>query len=123
MSESDEERHAGWRTEAESDGWNWSDPHWRQRVETSSALALTLEALRRAVDLRDACAESGEGKGLTARALFLVDVLNPLLERLVAERSVALNLTTITPTGLVIEIIQGLSDAGVLTSEEYRPTD
>jgi hypothetical protein len=59
------------------DGWTWSEPRWRSRVE-ADAEATVREALRRAVDLRDTLAEAGSSD--TARALCLVDVLNHLSE-------------------------------------------
>jgi hypothetical protein len=59
------------------DSWTWSDPRWRDRIG-ADAEATAREALRRAVDLRDTLAEAGSGN--TARALFLVDVLNHLAE-------------------------------------------
>lgn len=55
--------------------WNWSDPRWRERV-SDDVRATYREALRRAVDLRDTLAKSGEHAA--ARAVFLVDVLNEL---------------------------------------------
>src|ERR1700733_10671079 len=113
----DDERSARWRMEADSDGWRWWTPHWEQRVATDSTLALTVEALRRAVDLRDASAESGEDNGLTTRALFLVGVLNPLYERLVAERTESLGLSMACPNGRFTDIVQQLLEAGVLTPE------
>jgi len=57
--------------------WKWHDPEWRERVG-ADAEATTREALRRAVDLRDTLAETGSNQ--TARALFLVDVLNHLVQ-------------------------------------------
>jgi hypothetical protein len=124
MSESDQERPGvRWRMEAYSDGWKWCAPDWRQRVATDSVLALTVEALRRAVELRDACAESGEDTGLTARVLFLVDVLNPLLKCVVTERSGALDLAATYPHDSLTELVPQLSDAGILGPEEYRASD
>jgi hypothetical protein len=55
----------------------WSDPEWRERVG-ADAQATTREALRRAVDLRNTLAETESRE--TARALFLVDVLNHLAQ-------------------------------------------
>jgi hypothetical protein len=131
MPESDNERRGvGWRTEADSDGWMWEDLHWDQRVAAYSNLALAVEALRRAVDLRDACAKSEwagrerqENRGLTSRALYLVSVLNALFEREVAERAEALGLVMACPHGTGAEIVQHLLEAGVLMSEEYRPSN
>jgi hypothetical protein len=132
MSESDDERRGvGWRMEADSDGWRWwTGPFWEQRVAADSTLALVVEALRRAVNLRDACAESewarrddGKNAGLTARALFLVSVLNPLYERLVEERAESLGLTVPSPDGSLTEIVKQLLEAGILTPEEYQPRD
>jgi hypothetical protein len=88
-----------WRAEAESDGWRWWTPHWDKRVATDSVLALAVEAVRRGIDLRDACAESGDDKGLTLRALFLMEALNLIYERVVAERAEALGLTIAVPRG------------------------
>jgi hypothetical protein len=124
MSESNQDRSGvRWRMEADSDGWKWWAPDWRQRVATDSVLALTVEALRRAVELRDACAESGEDKGLTTRALFLVDVLNPLLQCVVTQRSGVLDLAATYPHDSLVELVQQLSDTGILRPQEYRPSD
>ncbi len=129
MPEFDEERRARWGMVPESDSWMWDDLHWDQRVDADNNLALAVEALRRAVDLRDACAESEwesrereENKGLTSRALFLVSVLNALLEREVFERMEALGLKMACPNGTGVEIVQQLLEAGVLTPDEYRPS-
>ena len=56
------------------DGWNSLDPRWRDRVDPTSGLALTVEALRRSIELRDVLAESGSRE--TVRALMLTAVLN-----------------------------------------------
>src|ERR1700686_2868556 len=95
---------SGWRNDPAPDGWKWTDPHWDDRVSSESTLALVVEALRRGIDLRDASAESGEGKGLTSRALFLIDVLNALFKLSVAERAEALGLNLETPSGTGAEI-------------------
>ena len=124
MPESNQEpRNIRWRMEAESDGWRWWTPHWDKRVATDSVLALAVEAVRRGIDLRDACAESGEDKGLTNRALFLMQALNLIYECAVAERAVALDLTVEVPHGTGAEIARQLLDAGILTPEEFRPSD
>lgn len=68
-------------SDPESDGWRWNDPHWKRRVSVDSVLALTVEAIRRGIGLREASAESGDAR-LTSRALGLVDVLNALSDRL-----------------------------------------
>jgi len=53
--------------------WRWEDLRWRDRV-SDDAVQLVREAARRAVDIRD----WSEGTGLTARAVFLVEVLDTL---------------------------------------------
>jgi hypothetical protein len=55
-------------------GWRWEDPRWRDWTGDDPA-QLLLEALRRAVDIRDRNAEQVR---LSARPLMLVDVLNAL---------------------------------------------
>lgn len=55
-------------------GWRWEDPRWREWTGGDSA-ELLLEALRRAVDIRDTNAQQIP---LRARPLILVDVLNAL---------------------------------------------
>ena len=55
-------------------GWRWEDPRWREWTG-SDAGKLLLEALRRAVDIRDA---NAQGIALSARPLVLLDVLNAL---------------------------------------------
>jgi hypothetical protein len=57
--------------------WTWSDPRWRDSVG-ADAQATAREALRRAVDLRDTLAEQRSKD--TARAVFLVAVLNHLTD-------------------------------------------
>lgn len=57
-------------------GWRWEDPRWRDWTEEDPQ-RLLLEALRRAVDIRDTNAQR---IALGARPLFLVDVLNALCE-------------------------------------------
>jgi hypothetical protein len=104
--------------EPDSDGWVWSDPHWRDRVSGESILALAVEALRRCVDLRDASAANAPD--LTARALSLNAVLNDLCDRAVAERAAALATTVETPHGTGAEIVHQLQVAGLLTPDEYR---
>jgi hypothetical protein len=55
-------------------GWRWEDPRWREWTG-SDAAKLLLEALRRAVDIRDT---NAQGIALAARPLVLLDVLNAL---------------------------------------------
>jgi hypothetical protein len=55
-------------------GWRWEDPRWPEWTEQDPQKIL-LEALRRAVDIRDANAQQ---IALGARPLMLVDVLNAL---------------------------------------------
>ena len=55
-------------------GWTWEDPRWREWTGNDAAKIL-LEALRRAVDIRDTNAQR---IALGARPLILVDVLNAL---------------------------------------------
>jgi len=49
--------------------WRWEDRGWRDRVGQDPT-KIVLEALRRAVDIRD--------QGVTSRSVLLVDVLNKL---------------------------------------------
>jgi hypothetical protein len=56
------------------DGWRWDDPRWREWTEGDPG-KLLIEALRRAVDIRD---RSAEQVALSGRPLLLVDVLNEL---------------------------------------------
>jgi hypothetical protein len=51
--------------------WIWANPRWRDQTGDDPH-ALLSEALRRAVDIRDA------GEALSARGTLLVDVLNQL---------------------------------------------
>ena len=55
-------------------GWRWEDPRWREWTGNDAAQIL-LEALRRAVDIRDTNAQR---IALGARPTILVDVLNAL---------------------------------------------
>ena len=55
-------------------GWRWEDPRWRDWTG-NDPVKLLLEALRRAVDIRDVNAQQ---LALEARPLILVDVLNSL---------------------------------------------
>ena len=55
--------------------WIWADPRWRERTGPDPQLLLA-EALRRAVDIRDA------GGALSRRGTLLVDVLNELVATL-----------------------------------------
>jgi hypothetical protein len=59
------------------DNWTWNDPRWQDRIG-ADAEATVIEALRRAVDLRETLAEAQSTGSITARALYLVDVLNYL---------------------------------------------
>src|ERR1700737_2124902 len=104
--------------EPDIDGWNWIDPRRRERVSEHSVLALTVEALRRCVDLRDAAAANLAH--LTARALLLNAVLNALYEQVVAERALAQTVEIDTPHGTGAEIVRELQAAGILTVDEYR---
>jgi hypothetical protein len=54
--------------------WRWEDLRWRVRVGSDSE-RIVREALRRAIDIRDSAS-------LSARPVFLVDVLNKLCEAL-----------------------------------------
>jgi hypothetical protein len=58
--------------------WRWEDLAWRGRVG-NDAERIAREALRRAVDIRDSDAASAPST-LSARPVFLVDVLNRLCE-------------------------------------------
>ncbi len=77
-----------------SDEWLWSDP-WHQHTDAIDTLGVLVEALRRAIDIRDLGTNPKEPGGAgTAdagtRALLLVDLLNaaiaaitdPILETL-----------------------------------------
>jgi hypothetical protein len=55
-------------------GWRWEDSRWREWTE-GDPQKLLLEALRRAVDIRDSNAQQF---ALGARPVMLVDVLNAL---------------------------------------------
>ena len=59
-------------------GWRWEDPRWQEWTGADPAL-LVLEAIRRAVDIRDT---SAQRINLSARPLMLVEVLNALSESL-----------------------------------------
>jgi hypothetical protein len=59
-------------------GWRWSDLRW-QEWTGSDPSKLVLEALRRAVDIRDV---KVRGMDLSNRPVMLVDVLNALAESL-----------------------------------------
>jgi hypothetical protein len=107
------------KQERSPDGWVWTDPHWDQRVETGNVLALTVEALRRGIDLRDAAAESQEDAGLTQRAVQLMAVLNTLFEQVVIERADSLGVSIQVPHGTGSEIVQKLLDLG-LQPDQYR---
>lgn len=64
-------------------GWRWEDPRWQEWTGSDPA-QIVLEAIRRAVDIRDANAHSAN---LSARPLMLVDVLNALTTSLQVEGS------------------------------------
>jgi len=55
-------------------GWRWEDPRWKEWTGNDAGKIL-LEALRRAVDIRD---KNAQRIALGARPLILVDVLNAL---------------------------------------------
>jgi hypothetical protein len=97
------------------DGWNSLDPRWRDRVDATSGLALTVETLRRAVELRDVLAESGSRQ--TIRALFLTDVVNELLAAMVRDRA---GPDVEIPFGTGPDIVGSLYDRGIMTPSEYR---
>ena len=59
-------------------GWRWADPDWRERVGSDPQRILR-EAFRRAVDIRDSEAAMAPSS-LSARPVFLVDVLNKLCD-------------------------------------------
>jgi hypothetical protein len=63
-------------------GWRWEDPRWRDWTSNDPA-KLVLEALRRAVDIRDQIDKSR----LQARDVMLVDVLNELCAALQVDGS------------------------------------
>ena len=64
-------------------GWRWQDPRWQERTGNDPA-KLLLEAVRRAVDIRDRTAAR---TNLSARAVILVDVLNALCKALQVDGS------------------------------------
>jgi hypothetical protein len=107
---------------SEPDGWTWSDPHWRDRVSSSSLLAMGVEAVRRGIDLRDVIATGQCDAKTSLRAVLLLDTLNELLAYAVEERARALDITPAIPSGTGYEIALDLLDNELLTSEEYRPT-
>ncbi len=98
-------------------------PQWDRRVAVDSPLTLTVEALRQAVDLRDAAAESGDDNGLSLRAVHLVSVLNHLYDDLVGERAQSLGLAVEAPHGQLSHMVRELLETGLLTPEEYQPRD
>jgi hypothetical protein len=97
------------------DGWNSLDRRWRDRVDTTSGLALAVEALRRVVELRDLLAESGSSQ--TTRAVMLNVVVNELFATMVRERS---GPSAAVPHGTGSQIVRALYDAGIMTPAEYR---
>lgn len=64
--------------------WTWQYP-WKRRMPNPSKLDLVLEALRRAVELRDTALEGGDDGETARKAHMLVSVLNPLFEKVLAE--------------------------------------
>jgi hypothetical protein len=64
-------------------GWRWQDPRW-QEWTGNEPVNLLLEAVRRAVDIRDRTAAR---TNLSARAVILVDVLNALCKSLQVDDS------------------------------------
>ena len=56
--------------------WRWSDRNWQERTGSDPEQVI-LEALRRAVDIRD--------QGVTPRATLLVAVLNDLCDAMQIE--------------------------------------
>jgi hypothetical protein len=64
-------------------GWRWEDPRWREWTGQDPQ-KLILEALRRAVDIRDTNAQQ---IALGAQIVMLVDVLNALSESLNVDES------------------------------------
>ena len=62
--------------------WRWEDLTWRNRVGDNPQW-IAREALRRAVDIRDT--NVIDARSLSARPVFLVDVLNRLCEVLNVE--------------------------------------
>jgi hypothetical protein len=69
--------------EAWPDGWTWRTPPHIALSEAQDELDVMVEALRRAVDLRDHLAEQGVG---SSRPVMLTSVLNDLFEHLLAQR-------------------------------------
>jgi hypothetical protein len=59
-------------------GWRWEDPRWREWTQRDPQ-RLVLEALRRAVDIRDTNAQQ---IAVGAQLVMLVDVLDALSESL-----------------------------------------
>jgi hypothetical protein len=98
----------------DADGWNSLHPKWRERIDANSGLALTIEALRRAVELRDVLAESGSKQ--TVRALMLVAVLNELYPAMVRDR---VGPEAEVPHGRMTEIVESLHDRGIMSRAEY----
>src|SRR5437899_8529550 len=107
-----------WETvELDTDGWNWVDPRWRERVDELSLLALSVEGVRRAVELRDALAE---GKSPGPRALFLNAVMNAIFAIAVEQRASDRGVTIEVPHGTAPEIVEQLQKLGLLAEGEHR---
>jgi hypothetical protein len=102
------------------DGWHALDPRWQERVDETDALALVVEAGRRATDLRDVLAEAGSAE--TSRALLLNTVLNSLFDLLVRERADGLGLSTDPPHGRWSDTVPLLHESGLLSEAAYRST-
>ena len=78
-------------------GWRWEDPRWREWTGEDPA-KLLLEALRRAVDIRDK--NVWAGRALSARPVMLVQVLPPLVLTCHCTVGIGLPLTeTVNDTG------------------------
>lgn len=74
-------------TDRWADGWIWHLPVTDPADGLDDELELLADALRRAVDLRDALAEAGESKASGAfRALKLIQILNTAWSRALHRR-------------------------------------
>jgi hypothetical protein len=108
------------RLEHQPDGWNWADPRWRERICQTNVLALVFEASRRAVELRDALAESGSQD--VTRALFLNDVINTLYQVADHQEASVSGVSLEPPSGTGVEMLDPLYEAGLLDASLYRST-
>src|SRR5215467_2822315 len=106
---------SGLHARIDVDGWNSLDPRWRDRVDATSALALSVEALRRGIELRDVLAESGSPE--TTRALMLNDVIVELFHAMVRDRA---GPDAGMPRGTGPEIVESLYGRDIMTRAEYR---